>query len=43
MTRRLALFSLLALLADPEWPNKLRDGHSDTIIPFSPELLEALR
>jgi 2,4-dienoyl-CoA reductase-like NADH-dependent reductase (Old Yellow Enzyme family) len=39
-------FSLVAvgraLLADPEWPRKLREGREDEIVPFTPECMERL-
>ncbi len=39
-------FSLVAvgraLLADPEWPRKLREGREDEIVPFAPECMERL-
>ena len=48
LLRRLANdeFSLVAvgraLLADPEWPRKVREGRFDQVAPFSPECLETL-
>jgi 2,4-dienoyl-CoA reductase-like NADH-dependent reductase (Old Yellow Enzyme family) len=32
-----------ALLADPRWPAKIREGRSDEIVPFTPECLHELR
>jgi len=31
-----------ALLADPEWPRKIREGRFDELIPFTPQSLESL-
>jgi len=48
LRRRLAAgeFALVALgralLADPEWPRKVREGREDEIVPFTPECLERL-
>ncbi|NOZ94074.1 MAG: NADH:flavin oxidoreductase [Acidobacteria bacterium] len=32
-----------ALLADPQWPHKIREGRLDEIAPFTPECLKTLR
>ncbi|PXA82868.1 12-oxophytodienoate reductase [Nostoc sp. 3335mG] len=32
-----------ALLADPDWPRKVREGRIDTLIPFSPKMLGSLQ
>ena len=32
-----------ALLADPQWPLKVREGRTDEIVPFTPECLAELR
>ena len=31
-----------ALLADPEWANKIKSGHAEAIVPFTPQVLGAL-
>jgi 2,4-dienoyl-CoA reductase-like NADH-dependent reductase (Old Yellow Enzyme family) len=31
-----------ALLVDPEWPNKIREGRSKDLVPFTKEALAAL-
>ena len=31
-----------ALLADPQWPTKIRQGQLDQIAPFTPECLKTL-
>ncbi len=31
-----------ALLADPNWPAKIREGRLDEIVPFTPECLKTL-
>ncbi|MFE0561821.1 hypothetical protein ACFW1D_04905 [Priestia megaterium] len=31
-----------ALLADPDWVNKIRDGRTEELIPFTREAIETL-